>query len=159
VLMGLAVLLPHKPSHIFVHIKERGKSLIIRWRVDSKKYHKTLKNHNNPVGWLNAKSVMASIEKDILLSGHFDLIPYTNQGKVKKQNINLIASELFTKYASHRLENWDLSHSSVRFRDNFDTVIFSASVSRGHPHKTTKTKDYRSVSTTANSAIDVAIEI
>jgi Arm DNA-binding domain len=157
--MGLAVLLPHKPPHIFMHIEERGKSLIIRWRVDSKKYHKTLKNHNNPVGWLNAKSVMASIEKDIL-SGHFDLIPYTNQGKVKKQNINLIAGELFTNYASHRLENWDLSHSSkVRFRDNFDTVIFAASVSRGHPHNTTKTKDSRSVSTTANSAIDVAIEI
>jgi hypothetical protein len=141
-----------------MHIEESGKSLIIRWRVDSKKYHKTLKNHNNPVGWLNAKSVMASIEKDIL--GHFDLIPYTNQGKVKKQNINLIASELFTKYAAHRLENWDLSHSSkVRFRDNFDTVIFAASVSRGHPHNTTKTEDSRSVSTTANSAIDVAIEI
>jgi hypothetical protein len=142
-----------------MHIEESGKSLIIRWRVDSKKYHKTLKNHNNPVGWLNAKSVMASIKKDIL-SGHFDLRPYTNQGKVKKQNINLIASELFTKYAAHRLENWDLLHSpKVRFVENFDTVIFAASVSRGHPHNTTKTEDSRSVSTTTNSAIDVAIEI
>jgi hypothetical protein len=142
-----------------MHIEESGKSLIIRWRVDSKKYHKTLKNHNNPVGWLNANSVMASIEKDIL-SGHFNLIPYTNQGKVKNQNIDLTASELFTKYAAHRLENWDLFHSSkVRFVENFDTVIFAASVSRGHPHNTTKTEDARSVSTTANSAIDVAIEI
>jgi hypothetical protein len=65
---------PHLAPH-FMHIEERGKSLIIRWRVDSKKYHKTLKNHNNPVGWLNAKSVMTSIKKDIL-SGHFDPMPY-----------------------------------------------------------------------------------
>ena len=99
-----------------MHIEERGKSLIIRWRVDSKKYHKTLKNHNNPVGWLNAKSVMASIERDIV-SGHFDPKPYTQQDKVKKQNVDLTASELFDKYAAHRLENWDLSHSSkVRFK-------------------------------------------
>ena len=91
--MGLAVLSPHESPHIFMHIEERGKSLIIRWYVDSKKYHKTLKNHNNPVGWLNAKSLKASIEKDIL-SGHFDPTPYTQQGKVKKQNIDLTASEL-----------------------------------------------------------------
>jgi integrase len=114
--VGLAGLLPHKSPHVFMHIEERGKSLIIRWRVDSKKYHKTLKNHNNPVGWLNAKSVMASIEKDIL-SGHFDPAPYTNQGKVKKQNIDLTASELFAKYAKHRVDNYKLSHSStVRFK-------------------------------------------
>jgi integrase len=106
---------PHLAPH-FMHIEERGKSLIIRWRVDSKKYHKTLKNHNNPVGWLNAKSVMTSIEKDIL-SGHFDPAPYTNQGKVKKQNIDITASELFAKYAAHRLDHWDLSNSSkVRFK-------------------------------------------
>ena len=99
-----------------MHIEERGKSLIIRWRVDSKKYHKTLKNHNNPIGRENAKSVMASIEKDIL-SGHFDPKPYIQQGKVKKQNIDLTASELFDQYAAHRLVNWDLSHSSeVRFK-------------------------------------------
>ncbi len=94
-----------------MHIEERGKSLIIRWRVDSKKYHKTLKNHNNPVGWLNAKSVMASIEKDIL-SGHFDPTLYTQEGKAKKQNIDITASELFAKYAAHRLEQRGLSHSS-----------------------------------------------
>jgi predicted component of type VI protein secretion system len=47
-------------------IEARGKSLIISWRIDSKKHHKTLKKHNNPIGWSNAKSVMASIEKDIL---------------------------------------------------------------------------------------------
>jgi hypothetical protein len=63
--VGLAGLLPHVSLHIFMQIEERGKFLIIRWRVDSKKYHKALKNHNNPVGWLNAKSVMTSIEKDI----------------------------------------------------------------------------------------------
>jgi Arm DNA-binding domain len=63
-----------------MHIEERGKSLIIRWRVDSKRDRKTLENHNHPAGWLNAKSVMASIEKDIR-SGHFDSTPYTQQGK------------------------------------------------------------------------------
>ncbi|WP_310412226.1 site-specific integrase [Chamaesiphon sp. OTE_8_metabat_110] len=99
-----------------MHIEERGKSLIIRWRVDSKKYHKTLKNHNNPIGWSNAKSLMASIEKDIL-SGHFDPTPYTDRGKAKKQNIDLTASELFAKYAAHRMEGRELSHSSrVRFK-------------------------------------------
>lgn len=110
--MGLVILLPH----VFMHIEQRGKSLIIRWRVDSKKYHKTLKNHNNPIGLLNAKSLMALIERDIL-SGHFYPTPYIQQGKVTKQNIDLTASELFTKYAAHRLENWELSHSSdVRFK-------------------------------------------
>jgi integrase len=99
-----------------MHIEERGKSLIIRWRIGSDKYHKTLTKHNNPVGWLNAKSEMASIEKDIL-SGHFDPSLYTKQGKAKKQNIDITASELFAKYAAHRLDNWELSHSSqVRFK-------------------------------------------
>lgn len=114
--MGLAGLLPHKSPHVFMHIEERGKSLIIRWRFDNKKYHKTLTNHNNPVGWLSAKSVMASIEKDIL-SGHFDPKPYTQQGKVKKQNTDITASQLFDSYATHRVENWGLSNSSkVRFK-------------------------------------------
>lgn len=115
-MVGLVILLPHTSPHIFMHIEERGKSLIIRWRVDSKKYHKTLKNHNNPVGWLSAKSVMASIERDIL-SGHFDPTPYTQQGKVKTQNINITASELFAKYAEHRMDGYELSHSSkIRFK-------------------------------------------
>ena len=65
-MVGLAGLLPHKSPHIFMHIEERGKSLIIRWRVDSKKYHKSLKNHNNPIGWKNANSLKESIEGDIL---------------------------------------------------------------------------------------------
>jgi hypothetical protein len=51
---------------------------------------------------------MASIEKDIL-SGHFLSLPYTKQGKDKKQNINITASELFAKYADHRLEERELS--------------------------------------------------
>ncbi len=113
---GLAGMLPHKSPHSFMHIEERGKSLIIRWRVDSKKYHKTLKNHNHPIGWSNARSVMASIEKDIL-SGHFDPTPYTQKGKVTKQNIDITASQLFDRYGAYRLENFELSHSSkVRFK-------------------------------------------
>jgi hypothetical protein len=87
-----------------MYIEPRGKSLIIRWRVDSKKYHKTLKNHNNPIGWSNANVVMASIANDIV-SGRFNPSIYTRQCKVKKQNINITASELFAKYAAHRLEN------------------------------------------------------
>jgi integrase len=113
---GLAVMLPHISPHSFMHIEERGKSLIIRWRVDGRKYHKTLKNHNNPIGWSNARSVMASIERDIL-SGHFDPTPYTQKGKVTKQNIDITASELFDRYAAYRMENFELSHSStVRFK-------------------------------------------
>jgi hypothetical protein len=57
--MGLAGLLPHKSPHV---IEERGKSLIIRWRFEGKKYHQTLKNHHNPIGWKNAQIVKASIE-------------------------------------------------------------------------------------------------
>ncbi|WP_310484106.1 hypothetical protein [Chamaesiphon sp. VAR_48_metabat_403] len=99
-----------------MHIEERGKSLIIRWRVDSKKYHKTLKNHNNPIGWSNAKVLMAAIENDIV-SKRFDPTIYTQEGKVKKQNIDITASELFAKYAAHRMEGRELSHSSqVRFK-------------------------------------------
>lgn len=99
-----------------MHIEERGKSLIIRWRVDSKKYHKTLKNHNHPVGLLNAKAVMAAIENDIAKE-RFDPTIYTQAGKVKKQCIDITASELFANYAKHRMEDYELSNSSkVRFR-------------------------------------------
>jgi integrase len=115
-LVGLAGLLPPFLPPIFMHIEERGKSLRICWRFEGEKYHKTLTKHNNPIGRKNAESVMASIEKDIL-SGHFDPAPYTKQGKAKKQNIDITASELFAKYAAHRLENWELSYSSkVRFK-------------------------------------------
>ena len=98
-----------------MHVEERGKSLIIRWRFEGKKFHKTLKNHNNPIGWKNAKLLMLSIEGDIDKE-RFDPSIYTQEGKVKKQNIDITASELFDRYAVHRIENWELSHSSrVRF--------------------------------------------
>jgi integrase len=114
--VGLAGLLPHVLPHVFMHIEERGKSLIIRWRFEGKKYHKTLKNHNNPIGWKNAQIVKTSIEKDIL-SGHFNPTPYTQKGKITKQNIDITASELFDKYAANRLESRGLSHNSkVRFK-------------------------------------------
>jgi len=113
---GLAVMLPHISPHSFMHIEERGSSLILRWRFEGKKYHKTLKKHNHPIGWSNAKSVLASIERDIL-SGHFDPTPYTQKGKVTKQNIDITASQLFDRYAAYRLENFELSNSSrVRFK-------------------------------------------
>jgi integrase len=113
---GLAVMLPHISPHSFMHIEERGSSLILRWRFEGKKYHKTLKKHNHPIGWSNAKSVLTSIERDIL-SGHFDPTPYTQKGKVTKQNIDITASELFDRYAAYRMENFELSHSStVRFK-------------------------------------------
>ena len=99
-----------------MHIEERGKSLIIRWRYEGKKYHKTLKNHNNPVGLWNAKAVMAAIENDIAKE-RFDPTLYTQACKVKKQSIDITASELFSKYAAHRMEDYELSNSSkVRFR-------------------------------------------
>jgi len=99
-----------------MHIEPTGKSLTIRWRFEGKKYHKTLTKHNNPIGRKNAESVMASIEKDIL-SGHFDPTLYTKRGKDKKKNINITASELFAKYAVHRMNERELSHNSqVRFK-------------------------------------------
>ncbi len=108
---------PQIAPRFYMHIEQRGKSLIIRWRFEGKKYHKTLNNHNNPVGWKNAEIVMASIEKDIILSGHFDPTPYTQKGKTTKQNIDITASELFAKYAAARMEDFELSHSSnVRFK-------------------------------------------
>ena len=94
-----------------MHIEERGKSLIIRWRFEGKKFHKTLKKHNHHQGWLNAKAMMAAIENDIAKE-RFDPSIYTQEGKVKKQNIDITASELFAKYAAHRLEDRELSHSS-----------------------------------------------
>jgi hypothetical protein len=81
VLVGLAGLLPHTSPHIFMHIEERGKSLIICWRFEGTKYHKTLKKHNNPISWSNAKLVMAAIENDIDKE-RFDPSLYTKEGKV-----------------------------------------------------------------------------
>ena len=62
------------------------------------------------------RPVAPSVEKDIL-SGHFDPTPYTQKGKVTKQNIDISTNELFDKYAAERVENSGLSHSSkVRFK-------------------------------------------
>ena len=99
-----------------MHIETRGKSLIIRWRFEGKKYHKTLKNHNNKIGWQSAKTLMGSIADDIAKE-RFKPAAYTQAGKVKKQNIDITASELFAKYAEQRVENRQLGNSSkVRFR-------------------------------------------
>jgi integrase len=114
-LVGLAGLLPHNSPHVFMHIEERGKSLIICWRYKGTKYHKTLAKHNNPVGRKNAEIVKASIERDIL-SGHFDPTPYTKQGRLKKQNIDISASELFVKYAEQRVESRQLAGNTKKGR-------------------------------------------
>ncbi|PSB57748.1 tyrosine-type recombinase/integrase [Chamaesiphon polymorphus] len=100
-----------------MHIEEKGKSLIIRWRFEGKKFHKTLSKHNNPIGRKHAEMVMASIEKDIMC-GRFDPSTYTQAGKAKKQEIaTLAANDLFAKYAEHRMSDYDLSNSSrVRFK-------------------------------------------
>jgi integrase len=114
--VGLPGLLPHNSPHVFMHIEERGKSLIIRWRFEGRKYHKTLKNHNHPVGWKSANTLMGSIEEDIAKE-RFNPAAYTQAGKVKKQNIDITASKLFDRYAEYRLENFELSYSSkVRFK-------------------------------------------
>jgi integrase len=113
------ILLPHVSPHVFyMHIEKRGKSLIIRWRFEGKKYHKTLKNHNNEIGWSNAELLMKAIRNDIDKE-RFNPSIYTQKGKVKKQNIKITASELFAKYAAQRLENRELVHSS---RDRFKSI-------------------------------------
>lgn len=119
---GLAVMLPHISPHSFMHIEDHGKSLIIRWRFEGKKYHKTLSKHNHPLGWKNAEIVMASIERDIL-SGHFDRTPYTQKGKVTKQNIDITASELFDRYAAYRIENFEL-FAVDRYRTITNNPVF-----------------------------------
>jgi integrase len=100
-----------------MYIEPRGKSLIIRWNCDGTSYHISLPKHNHPVGKAAAQMKLAAIEKDIL-SGHFDvtLLKYKPR-KIGKNPTIITAAELFDKYAAHRLENWDLSHSSkVRFK-------------------------------------------
>ena len=99
-----------------MHIEVRGKSLIIRWRFEGRKYHKTLKNHNNKFGWQSAETLMGAIADDIAKE-RFNPAAYTQAGKVKKQNIDITASELFAKYAEQRVENHQLGNSSkVRFK-------------------------------------------
>jgi integrase len=100
-----------------MYIEERGSSLIIRWRFEGRKFHKTLSKHNNPIGRKHAQMVMASIEKDILC-GRFDPSDYTQKGKEQKQAIATITVvDLFTKYSEYRVSDRALSNSSkVRFK-------------------------------------------
>jgi hypothetical protein len=102
-----------------MHIEERGTSLIVRWRFEGKKFHKTLSKHNNPIGRKHAEMVMASIEKDIMC-GRFDPSLYSQKGKDRKQAINtLTAVSLFAKYAEHRMLERELSNSS---RERFKAI-------------------------------------
>jgi integrase len=102
-----------------MHVEERGTSLIIRWRFEGKKFHKTLSKHNNPIGRKNAEMMMASIEKDIMC-GRFDPSLYSQKGKDLKQAIDtLTAVSLFAKYAEHRMLERELSNSS---RERFKAI-------------------------------------
>jgi integrase len=110
--VGLAGLLPHVLPHKNMHIEERGTSLIIRWRFEGKKFHKTLSKQNNPIGRKHAEMVMASIEKDIMC-GRFDPSLYSQKGKDRKQAIDTItAIELFARYGKHRVDERELAHTS-----------------------------------------------
>jgi hypothetical protein len=103
-----------------MHIEERGSSLIIRWQFECKKFHKTLKKHNNPIGRKHAEIVMASIETDIMC-GRFDPSLYSQKGKAKKQAIaTLTVDGLFAQYAEYRMSDYERSNSSwVRFKLDF----------------------------------------
>ncbi|WP_310422889.1 tyrosine-type recombinase/integrase [Chamaesiphon sp. VAR_48_metabat_135_sub] len=102
-----------------MHIEERGTSLIIRWRFEGKKFHKTLSKHNNPIGRKHTEMVMASIEKDIMC-GRFDPSIYSQKGKDLKQAIDtLTAVSLFAKYAEYRMLERELSNSS---RERFKAI-------------------------------------
>jgi integrase len=108
---------PNISPNVFMHIEPRGKSLIIRWKVDGKAYHISLPKHNHPVGKAAAQMKLAAIEKDIL-SGHFDpTLSRYKPRKVGKNSTIITAAQLFDRYAAHRVEHWDLSNSSeVRFK-------------------------------------------
>jgi integrase len=102
-----------------MHIEERGTSLIVRWRFEGKKFHKTLSKHNHPIGRKHAEMVMASIEKDIMC-GRFDPSIYSQKGKDLKQAIDTLAAvSLFAKYAEYRMLERELSNSS---RERFKAI-------------------------------------
>lgn len=100
-----------------MYIEERGKSLLLRWRHEGKPYSFSMRGHNNPIGWSQAKSKLAEIETDII-AGYFDptLLKYRPR-KTGKKPTAISAVEVFQKYAEDRLLERDLGHSSVgRFK-------------------------------------------
>ncbi len=102
-----------------MHIEERGSSLIIRWRFEGKKYHKSLKKHNNPIGRKQAESLMNSIEADIMAS-RFNPSLYIQKAKTEKQAIDTLkAIELFARYGKHRVEERELANTS---KERFNAI-------------------------------------
>jgi integrase len=98
-----------------MHIEKRGKSLIIRWKVDCKAYHISLKDHNNDICYPLAVSLLDRIQTDIR-SNNFDptLVKYdTRKAKKAAKLQSLTARELFDRYAEYRDE---LSHNSKKGR-------------------------------------------
>jgi integrase len=98
-----------------MYIEPRGKSLIIRWKVDCKAYHISLKDHNNDICSPLAESLLNRIQSDIR-SNNFDttLAKYcTRKAKKAAALKSITASELFDRYAGYRDE---LSHNSKKGR-------------------------------------------
>ncbi len=96
-----------------MYIEPRGNSPIVRWKFEGKNYHISLKDRNNPICYPLAESLLKPIESD-LRSNNFDttLAKYsTRKAKKAKQLASISASELFDRYAKHRLADYDLSHA------------------------------------------------
>jgi integrase len=111
-LAGLVILLPTISPTVFMHIEERGKSLLLRWKHEGKPYSFSMRGYNNPVGRSQAESKLAEIKTDII-AGYFDptLLKYRLR-KTGKKPTAISAVEVFQKYAEDRLLDRDLSHSS-----------------------------------------------
>jgi hypothetical protein len=131
-----------------MYIEERGKSLLLRWRHEGKPYSFSMRGHNNPIGWSQAKSKLAEIETDII-AGYFDttLLKYRLR-KTGKKPTAISAVEVFQKYAEDRLLDRGLTHSS---RERFKGIAsklgqFLGDKRRGHlDKKGTKTEKFRTV--------------
>ena len=82
------ILFPTISPTVFMHIEERGKSLLLRWRHESKPYSFSMKGYNNPVGRSQAELKLAEINTDII-AGYFDptLLKYRLRKTGKKPTV------------------------------------------------------------------------
>jgi hypothetical protein len=129
--VGLAGTPPNFSPNFFMYIEPRGKSLIIRWKVDCKAYHISLKDHNNDICYPLAESLLNRIQSDIR-ANNFDttLARYcTRKAKKAAALKSITASELLDRYAEYRNE---LSHNSKKGRPDWpqckdlDEYIFTS---------------------------------
>jgi integrase len=96
-----------------MYIEERGKSLLLRWTHEGKKYSFSLKGYNNPVGKTVAEQKLAIIKTDIQ-AGYFDptLLKYKPR-KLGSNPTEITAVKLFEKYTAAMAQDKGLSPGSM----------------------------------------------